>query len=546
MKLLYDDKTKKLIIQESTALEYKQVQIWLERQVKDYQYTMQHKRFGWDGMINLFHKGKINFGLWKEVLTALQVVEGTFEIVNKKDFPINRTVTLESVNTFCKEFFKDRTVTDKDGIVKPFYPYEHQIEGAFNILKNRYCSSCLPTSSGKTLVLSIVVFYMLRYIKPDAKILLIVPNVSLVTQFYDDIEGFNLGFNKENENPVSLKIQEIMGDHPRKWRGEGEPNIYISTYQSLSKIENFGEDFYKQFHTVMVDEAHQAKIESIKKILNLTMNTAEYRFGVSGSYPKADDINWLTIQSLTGAMVTKVKTKQLQDLGIITPIKIKCIYANHNNPEIEENLRRMRKNPNLGAEAYRMEGDFIRRSDKRVKLIWKIIDKIESNTLILFNSIDYGTKIKEMLEIESVYSSRSTKIQSIDEPNIGEIKKYEFLYVDGGISKKDREIIKKKMELDDGIIRVLIASYGTFSTGISVNNIHNIILAEGFKAEARIIQSLGRALRLHPNKKYALIFDIIDVFIPVGGRNIYQKHGETRKQIYTDHEYPFETTKINL
>lgn len=546
MKLLYDDKTKKLIIQDSTPLEYKQVQIWLERQVKDYQYTVLHKRFGWDGMINLFNKGKINFGLWKEVLTALQVVEGTFEVVNKKDFPINRTVTLELVSDFCKVFFKNRTVTDKDGVVKPFYPYEHQIEAAYNILKNRYCSSCLPTSSGKTLVLSIVVFYMLRYINPDAKILLIVPNVSLVTQFYDDIEAFNLGFNKENENPVSLKIQEIMGDHPRKWRGEGEPNIYISTYQSLSKIENFGEDFYKQFYTVMVDEAHQAKIESIKKILNLTMNTAEYRFGVSGSYPKADDINWLIIQSLTGAMVTKVKTKHLQDLGIITPIKIKCIYANHNNPEIEENLKKMRKNPNLGAEAYRMEGDFIRRSEKRVKLIWKIIDKIESNTLILFNSIDYGTKIKEMLEIESVYSSRTTKIQSIDDPNIGEIKQYEFLYVDGDVSKKDREEIKRKMELDDGIIRVLVASYGTFSTGISVNNIHNIILAEGFKAEARIIQSLGRALRLHPNKKYALIFDIIDVFISVGGRNIYQRHGETRKQIYKEHEYPFEIMKINL
>ena len=538
MKLFYDKNTQKLIVQESTTLEYTQVKLWLERYVENYQFQPQVKYGKWDGKINLFNGGKINFGLWKEVLTALQVIGGEFEIVNKKDFPLNRTIKYEDVEYFCKYFFKDRYII-KDGVKIPFFPYDHQIDAAFKILKHKYCVAELATSGGKTLVLSIVMFYTLLYLNTDAKLLLIVPSVSLVTQFYDDLIEFNIGKNKENLNPVDIRVQEIMGDKPRKWHGDGEPNIYISTYQSLSKIENFGEDFYKQFYMVVVDESHMAKVDSIKKILNLTMETAEYRFGVSGTFPKADTANWLTIQSVTGHKITSVRAKTLQDLGIITPIKIKCIHANHNAKEVYENLKKIRKNPNMGSEAYRLEGDFIRGSEQRLKLIWKIVEKLNSNTLIMFNIIDYGEKIRDILnvEYENYINIKSSKGETA--------KQFEFLYVDGGVSKKKREEIKKKMELKDGIIRIFIASYGTTSTGISINNIHNIILAEGFKAESRIIQTLGRALRLHEEKKQAIIYDIVDYLIE-GSQNSYSRHGDKRKTLYNEHQYPYEIFKMNL
>lgn len=541
MKFLYDVNTKKLIIQEATKLEYNQVKIWLEREVENFRFTPAYRYNKWDGKIDLFKNGSINFGLWKEIIAALQIIGADFEVVNKKDFPLNRTVTLEHVQEFCNEFFKDRYILDSNGNKKSFFPYEHQIDSAYKALRNRYSNLEVATSGGKTLVLSIIIFYILKYIKADAKILLIVPNVQLVTQFYDDLLQFNTGYFNENLNQMDIKLQEIYGDKPRKYFGVGEPNMYISTYQSMSKIENFGEEFYKQFHTVIIDEAHMTKVESIKKILNLTLDTAEYRFGVSGTFPKLDSANWLTIESLTGPKVQQIRAKALQDLGIITPIKIKCLHVNHNNPEIEEQLKKIRKNPNLGADAYRLEGEFIRRSEKRISLIWKLINKVKSNTLILFNIIEYGTKIKETLEKEYIDYLERIKTDS----TITEYKQYEFLYVDGDISKKDRAEVKRKMELEDGIIRVLVASYGTFSTGISINNIHNIILAEGFKSEVRIIQSLGRSLRLHETKKQALIFDIVDL-LTENGKGSYARQGDKRKTIYNEHQYPYDVIKIDL
>lgn len=541
MKLLYNDKLKKLIIQDAERLEYKQVKIWLERQVEGYRFK-RHKYSKWDGFIRLFNQGEINVGLWKEIAKSLQLVGGSFEVINKHEFPINRDVTLEKVHAFCKKFFANRKVFDEKTKTKiDFYPYDHQIETAYSILKNRYCTASVATSGGKTLILSIVYFYILSQ-DPNAKFLLVTPSVSLVTQFTDELTIFNTGMYKENPNPINLKIQEIMGDKPRKWLGEGEPNIYISTYQSMSKVENFGDDFYKQFYCVSVDEGQSIKTKSLETILNKVMETAYYRFGVSGTFPKDDTAEHIFICSLTGPSVTKIKAKQLQDLGIISKIKVKCVYLNHNNPELDDNLAIIRKNLTRAGEAYRIEGDFIRASSKRLKFISKIIKNTDSNTLILFNIIEYGERLREILEkdIEVYNQTSSGDILSTSK------KIYKLYYIDGSVSKTKREEIKAEMEKNDGVIRILLATYGTLSTGVSIKNLHNLILAEGFKAESRIIQSLGRVLRLHHEKDFAIIYDIIDVFKEVNNKNAYYRQGLKRQEMYREHEYPYTTTKFNL
>ena len=163
MKFLYDVNTKKLIIQEATKLEYNQVKIWLEREVENFRFTPAYRYNKWDGKIDLFKNGSINFGLWKEIIAALQIIGADFEVVNKKDFPLNRTVTLEHVQEFCNEFFKDRYILDSNGNKKSFFPYEHQIDSAYKALRNRYSNLEVATSGGKTLVLSIIIFYILKY-----------------------------------------------------------------------------------------------------------------------------------------------------------------------------------------------------------------------------------------------------------------------------------------------------------------------------------------------------------------------------------------------
>lgn len=526
----YDKKSRKLLITKSTTLEYNQVKLWLERYVSGFKFMPTYKRGIWDGKINHFHQGHIDMGLWKEIAKALQEIGSKLEIENKDDFPINKKVTLENVQQFCEEFFKDHYIIDKKTSEKiKFFPYDHQIDTAYKILRNRYCTAEVATSGGKSLIISIVYFYILKHMKPDAKLLLIVPTITLVTQFYDDLMDYNYGKYKENINPIDIKIQEIMSDKPRKWHGEGEPNIFISTYQSLSKIENFGDDFYTQFYGVATDEAHFAKSDSFIKILKKTILGAKYQFGMSGTFQDDGFADYLTIQSLTGPKVAKIRAKELQDKGIISNVRISQIYLNHDDPEFRDNLKEIRKSPNSGAEAYRLEGKYIRSSEKRMDFIYKLLKNIKSNTLVLFNIIEYGKVLNEYL---------SNKFK--DEDNM------EFYMIYGDIKKDDREIIKKKLELDDGIIRILIASYGTLSTGVSINNLHNIIFAEGFKAEQRIIQSIGRSLRLHESKEVASIYDLVDVYTEEVSNSVLYRHGKDRRNMYKKHEYPFKIKKFIL
>ena len=188
MDFTYDPKSEQLIVANATRIEYHQLNVWLTRKVKDYRYTPAYKAGYWDGNDTEFHNGKVKQGLWKECLKACQIIGTKFNILNKEEFPINRDVTLESVKEFCYDFFKNHKVYDKEKCVwVPFMPYEHQIETAFKILKNRYCLAEVATSGGKSLMTSIVYFYTIRKLNPDAKLLLIVPSISLVTQFFDEI-----------------------------------------------------------------------------------------------------------------------------------------------------------------------------------------------------------------------------------------------------------------------------------------------------------------------------------------------------------------------
>ena len=474
MTVKYDKKARKLIITKSSKLEYNQVKIWLERHVKGFRFMPAFKRGVWDGKINHFNQGRIDLGLWKEMAVALQEIGSKLKLENKNDFPINRKVTLENVKEFCNEFFKNHYIVDKKtGEEKKFFPYDHQIETAYKILRNRYCTAEVATSGGKSLIISIVYFYILKHLNPDAKLLLIVPSITLVTQFYDDMMDYNYGKQKENENPIDIKIQEIMSDKPRKWHGEGEPNIFISTYQSLSKVKNFGKKFYSQFYAVATDEAHFAKSNSFIKILKRTIENATYQFGVSGTFQDDGFADYLTIQSLTGPKVAKVTAKELQDKGIISYVRISQIYLNHDDPEFKENIKEIRKSPNGGAAAYRLEGQYIRESEKRKDFILKLVKSIKNNTLILFNIIEYGDNLLHYL---------SKKFEKdIKNGNI------EFHLINGSVKKDDREDIKKRMEIVKEKIEFTILNFGDYE--IKFRSDFKLLLSNGEWKEAKYITS---------------------------------------------------------
>lgn len=536
MKFRYDKDTEELVVSSATRIEYHQLSLWLTRHVKGYRYMPAFKMGVWNGQQSYFKNGRINIGLWKEAMIGCKQVDAKFIVENKEDFPINRDITLEKVQDFCKDFFKEHKVRNKQGEWINFMPYEHQIESAYKILKNRYCMAEVATSGGKSLIISIVMFYTLKHIDPTAKFLIIVPSITLVTQFYDNIVEYNYGINNLMEMrdkkidhilsgthlPCDVRVEEVMSDRPRKFSGTQNPNVYIGTYQSLEK---WPKEFFQQFHTVATDEAHGAKAKTITGILEKTFKHAYSRFGVSGTFPEEMSCEILTIQSVLGPKITEVSAHELKEKGIITPMDVKVVVMNHNDLEFDDRMTLIRKG-GYGKDAFELEKEYIHASDKRLDFIKKIVDKCDSNTLLLFHTIEYGQRILN-------------KLQS-------ECPDKEFFYIDGEISGKKREEIKKQMENTDGKVRVLVASYGTLSTGVSINAIFNVIFADSFKSEQIIIQSIGRALRLHDDKKKANIFDLVDVFSSKDATNILYKHFKEREKFYIKRKYPYKITKINL
>lgn len=525
MKLRYDKETEQFIVVESSRTEYHQLQLWLTRHIKGWKFNPAVKAGVWDGKLSYFKNGRFNLGLWKEAITGLKEIGASVQIENKEDFPLNRDITLQDVQEFVDDFFKDHKLQKKDGTWIKFTPYEHQVQAAFKVLKNKYCLAEVATSGGKTLIISLVYFYILKNMNPDAKLLIITPSISLVTQFYDELMDFNLGLNAKydggNKNPLDLRVEEIMSEKPRKHNRDEDPNVYIGTYQSLEK---WPKEFFEQFYIVSVDESHKAKSSTINKILKKTFRKAEYRFGVSGTFPTEETCEILTIQSVLGPKITEVSADELRSKGIITPMEIKVVLMNHNNPEFGQRVNEVRKAS--GKDAHLYEKDFIHRSDKRLDFISKIVSKCQGNVLVLFHTIEYGQKILDKL----------TK----------DILDRDFHYIDGEVSGKKREDIKVEMEKSEENMKVLVGSYGCLSTGVSIRYITHIVFADSFKSEQIVIQSIGRGLRLHEKKEKLVVFDLVDVFDSTNFNNILYTHFKERSKFYTKRKYPYSITKIKL
>lgn len=543
MNFRYDKEEEKLVVSSATRIEYHQMKIWLTRHVKGYRFMPAFKMGIWNGQQSYFDNGKVNLGLWKECYKGCKEIDVTFNIENRDEFPINRDVTLQAVQEFCKDFFKYHRVKDKDGNLIPFIPYDYQIETAYKILKNRYCMAEVATSGGKSLIISIVYFYTLKNINPDAKLLIIVPSITLVTQFYDNILEYNYGFNflnkygdkvdfrnhmidailddVEDYKPCALRMEEVMSDKPRKFTGPQQPNVYIGCYQSLDK---WPKEFFQQFHTVVVDEAHTCKATTLTSILKKTFKKAYNRFGVSGTFPADDSLEILAIESVLGPKVSQIEAEALVKAGTITQMNIKAVILNHNEKEYADRIAYLKK-MGAGKDVFQFEKEYIQQSDRRLEFIKKIVDKCDKNTLLLFHTIEYGKKILDKLSKE--------------------IPDKDFYYIDGEISGKRREEIKKEMEKTDGKVKVLIASYGTLSTGVSINAIFNVIFADSFKSEQIVIQSIGRALRKHHQKDVANIFDLVDVFSSEMN-NILYNHFKEREKFYKKRKYPYKVIKVNL
>ena len=154
MKFKLNQDNTKLILIESTKGEYNQLKLYLTRKVNNYRFMKRVKLGVWDGNIDMFKDGFIDFGLWQEVYQCCKQYGYKFIIENQDQFPINKDISKEKFQEFVYDFYKNHKT--KDG--KQFIPYEHQIEAIYQLLKYNYGILEIATAGGKSLVFGTLLF----------------------------------------------------------------------------------------------------------------------------------------------------------------------------------------------------------------------------------------------------------------------------------------------------------------------------------------------------------------------------------------------------
>lgn len=522
MKLTYLPDIERIKINPEEKWEYLGIKKWLSRRPEGYVFDTRFKLKIWDGYNHGYDTltDTIPLGLWREAYKCCQELGYPFNFENKEEFPINKDAKKSEIISWMSNFIENNNFLKSKNIKERDY----QLRVAASVIKDRYCNISVATSGGKTFIYSLIIFWLMTHSHKDKKFLLVVPSKTLVTQFFDDLLAYSDGQFDD------LCIQEIFSEKARISNPNKEPNLIISTFQSLGNTEKYPKKWFKQFWSITCDEGHKSASATYRRILKATFKNSYYRWGMSGTFPKDESEEMMQIMMNTGPVIEVIKAKELMDKGYITKVKIKGILLHHQDYEFAEQLEIISNRDKKAC--YDLEMAKVQESESRLLVINKIVKECTSNTLVLFHNTEYGQKIFDLLQ-----KKNPDKV---------------FHYIDGSISNKNRTPIKLEMQ-DTTKVHVLVASFGTLSTGVSIDSITNVIFTQSFKKAQIIIQSIGRALRLHKDKKMAYIFDLVDIFdrdpdirYKAKFKNILAGHWDKRTIIYNDEEYPYTTLKYNL
>jgi superfamily II DNA or RNA helicase len=274
-------------------------------------------------------------------------------------------------------------------------------------------------------------------------------------------------------------------------------------------------DYFEQFDYIIGDEAHLFKAQSLTTILTSCIN-AKYRIGLTGTLD-GTKTHKLVLEGLFGQVRQVTTTRELMDKNQVSDFEIKCLVLKHPDEVCLE----------MKDKDYQTEIQYLIACEARNKFIKNLAVSLGNNTLILYQMVaKHGQVLYDMI--------RNTE-------KIGDRKVF---FVHGGTETEDREKIREIMEKENDAI--IVASYGTFSTGINIRNLHNIIFASPSKSRVRALQSIGRGLRNSEGKNIATLYDIADDLRYKKHMNFTLRHFVERVKIYTEEKFPFKTYKIGL
>ena len=417
------------------------------------------------------------------------IYAGLIEYV--EDFAKQNTYPCERLTDFSDDVID--TVSD---IVSGFNltkePRDYQLAAFAHAIRKRRSLLLSPTASGK----SLIIYMLCRYY--NVKTLLIVPTTSLVHQMYSDFEEY--GFDSKQNCHMIFSGQEKDEDK----------QIFISTWQSIYKQPK---KWFDQFDCVIGDEAHLFKANSLSTIMK-NLSSCKYRFGFTGTLD-GSQTHKLVLEGLFGTVKKVTTTSELIEQKHLSEFKIKAVILDYD----QETRQLMKK------ATYPDEMDFLVNHLPRNKFICNLAISLKGNTLVLYQYVDkHGKAIYD--EIKNKTDDR------------------QIYFVSGTVSGADRDAIRRSVELEaDSII---VASYGTFSTGVNIKNLHNIIFASPSKSRVRNLQSIGRGLRLGDNKEKACLYDIADDLQWKQSRNHTLNHFVERIKIYNEEKFEYKTYVIPL
>ena len=444
----------------------------------------------WDGKIRLFSpaSGELYIGLLPYLTKYLQDFEEDYTI--SEDLQDEKTIDRKILDGFIRQL----NIRSNGKSIKP---RDYQVSAVEYAIRKHRALLLSPTASGKSLIIYILVRYydMLLAEEQNDKILILVPTTSLVEQMYSDFIDYGW---------LDAYMQRVYSGHDRNV----EKKLVISTWQSLYKMPK---KYFEQFGCVIGDEAHLFKSKSLTSILT-KLHLCKYRFGLTGTLDGMQT-HRLVLEGLFGSLNKVISTKELIDKKTLANFSIKALVLSY--PESECKLV---KDMN-----YQDEVDYIVRHAERNKFIIGLTKAVKGNTLVLFQFVEkHGSVLYDMMK-------------DLDR---------KVFYVHGGTDTQTREDIRAITEKENDAI--IVASYGTFSTGINIRNLHNIVFASPSKSRIRVLQSIGRGLRVGDSKDTATLFDISDDFTHKSRRNFTLTHFMERINIYNEEQFDYEIKRIKM
>jgi superfamily II DNA or RNA helicase len=451
-------------------------------EVPNAKFAPAYKNKWWDGHIYLFNINtqEIYVGLLDKLIRFCEQHNYTYEFRDNKYYGL----PFEVNEMISKEGVKDYMTS-----ICKYAPRDYQVEGVYDALRHNRKLLISPTASGKSLMIYSIVRY---YVEKEQNILIVVPTTSLVEQMYKDFADYGWD--------VGSFCHKIYAGKER----ETDSQVIITTWQSIYKLPK---QYFSRFNVVVGDEAHNFKSKSLVSIMTKLFD-AKYRFGFTGTLDGSQTHKWV-LEGLFGPSYKIIKTDELMKKGHVATLDINILLLKHSPNKFEN---------------FEEEVQYIINHEKRNKFIKNLALDLKGNTLILFSRVEgHGQPLYDLIN-NSTTDNRHV------------------FFVHGGVDTENREKVREITEKENNAI--IVASYGTFSTGVNIRNLHNVIFASPSKSRIRNLQSIGRVLRKGNNKTKATLYDIADDISYKSRKNYTLNHLIERIKIYNEENFNYDIVNI--